>query len=183
MAEVTRYFYDTEFNDDGTTIDLVSIGIVSDDGREYYAVSSEFDVERLRARKWLLDNVWPYLPLTDRMGPEEDLNFSHPDVKPRSQIAAEVKDFLLSAQSPQLWAWYAAFDHVAYSQLFGKMIDIPVGLPWFTCDIKQEHVRLGCPELPEQAADEHHALADARHNRVMFESLRAYEARHGGSRW
>ena len=34
-----RYFYDTEFLEDGETIDLISIGIVAEDGREYYAVT------------------------------------------------------------------------------------------------------------------------------------------------
>ena len=38
-----RYFYDTEFIEDGSTIELVSIGIVAEDGREFYAVSTEFD--------------------------------------------------------------------------------------------------------------------------------------------
>ena len=38
-----RYFYDCEFIEDGRTIDLVSIGVVAEDGREYYAVSTEFD--------------------------------------------------------------------------------------------------------------------------------------------
>ena len=38
-----RFFYDTEFIEDGDTIELISIGIVGDDGREYYAVSTDFD--------------------------------------------------------------------------------------------------------------------------------------------
>ena len=38
-----RFFYDCEFIEDGTTIDLVSIGVVGEDGREFYAVSTEFD--------------------------------------------------------------------------------------------------------------------------------------------
>ena len=37
---VRRYFYDTEFIEDGTTIDLVSIGVVDETGREFYAVST-----------------------------------------------------------------------------------------------------------------------------------------------
>ena len=41
-----RFFYDCEFIEDGTTIDLVSIGVVGEDGREFYAVSTEFDPER-----------------------------------------------------------------------------------------------------------------------------------------
>ena len=32
-----KYFYDTEFIDDGHTINLISIGIVAEDGHEYYA--------------------------------------------------------------------------------------------------------------------------------------------------
>ena len=38
-----RYFYDTEFIEDGRIIDLVSIGVVDEHGREYYAISTEFD--------------------------------------------------------------------------------------------------------------------------------------------
>ena len=41
-----RFFYDTEFIEDGETIELISIGIVGDDGREYYAVSTDFDPAR-----------------------------------------------------------------------------------------------------------------------------------------
>ncbi len=33
---MTRYFYDCEFLENGNTIELISIGIVADDGREYY---------------------------------------------------------------------------------------------------------------------------------------------------
>lgn len=50
MASV-RYFYDTEFIEDGQTIELVSIGIVAEDGREYYAVSTDFDPAR--ANPWV----------------------------------------------------------------------------------------------------------------------------------
>ena len=32
---VRRFFYDTEFIEDGTTIDLVSIGVVDETGREF----------------------------------------------------------------------------------------------------------------------------------------------------
>ncbi len=40
-----RYFYDTEFIDNGRTIELISIGVAAEDGREYYAISTEFDPE------------------------------------------------------------------------------------------------------------------------------------------
>ena len=39
MSRRTRYFIDTEFMEDGHTIELISIGICCEDGREFYAVS------------------------------------------------------------------------------------------------------------------------------------------------
>ena len=55
-----RYFYDTEFIEDGRTIELVSIGIVAEDGREYYAVSTDFDPSKANA--WVRENVLDKLP-------------------------------------------------------------------------------------------------------------------------
>ncbi len=35
-----KIFYDAEFIEDGVTIDLISIAMVAEDGRELYAVAS-----------------------------------------------------------------------------------------------------------------------------------------------
>ncbi len=55
-----RFFYDTEFIEDGTTIDLVSIGVVDETGREFYAVSTQFDPGK--AIPWVRRNVLDQLP-------------------------------------------------------------------------------------------------------------------------
>ncbi|MDF2825349.1 MAG: hypothetical protein K0R68_2757, partial [Mycobacterium sp.] len=55
-----RFFYDTEFIDNGRTIELISIGVAAEDGREYYGVSNEFPPEQ--AGKWVRTNVLPKLP-------------------------------------------------------------------------------------------------------------------------
>ena len=65
-----RYFYDCEFLETGSSIDLISIGIVTEDGsREYYAVNLEINAGKLhsaiRRHRWLMDNVVPHLPLID----------------------------------------------------------------------------------------------------------------------
>src|SRR3546814_16622937 len=59
--------YDLEFIADGKTIDLVSIGMVSGDGRKLYAVNREMDERKLleHGDGWMRKNVWPHLPLTD----------------------------------------------------------------------------------------------------------------------
>lgn len=181
-----RIDYDTEFLEDGRTIDLISIGMVADDGRELYAVSSEFDVGRVYQHEWLMDNVWPSLPKWKHErgtrchvcrpdGPGH-LDKDHPDVRPRAQIARMVSDFILATPEPELWAYYAAYDHVALCQLFGAMIDLPAGVPMQTDDIVTEAKRLGLTprDLPQQPDGLHNALADARHNAVRGRFLAAY---------
>jgi hypothetical protein len=176
-----RIFYDTEFIEDGRTIDLISIGMIREDGTEYYAVSSEFDLKALAASEWLMANVWPSLPQirgdarmmalssVRRRAPQHRyvraLFARHdPAVKPRARIAREVAAFITAKPDPALWAWYGAYDHVALAQLFGRMIDLPRGVPMHTNDLKQECDRLGNPRIPEQSSGVHNALADARHN-------------------
>lgn len=173
----TEYDYDLEFLEDGRTIELISIGIVSSDGREYYAVSRAATekplVKRIRRHEWLMDNVVPSLPKphgdwNNHMPHSWLFDYNSPLVKSRERIADEVREFLLAAELPVLWADYGAYDHVALCQLWGAMMDLPTGIPMFTCDIQQEALRLGVAwdEMPQQASGHHNALADAHHNQV-----------------
>jgi hypothetical protein len=174
---ITEYDYDLEFLEDGRTIELISIGIVASDGREYYAVAAEATrgllLRRIKRHEWLMANVVPSLPRAHgdwRMHmPKSWLwDYNSPLVKPKVLIAEQVRQFLLAAGKPALWANYGAYDHVALCQLWGSMIDLPEGLPMFTSDIQQEAQRLGVAwdELPQQETGNHNALEDARHNRV-----------------
>lgn len=54
-----RYWLDTEFIERPCTIDLISIGIVSQDGREFYRES--YEVDWSHASPWVLENVKPHL--------------------------------------------------------------------------------------------------------------------------
>jgi hypothetical protein len=172
-----RLFYDTEFLENGSTIELISIGLVAENGDQYYAVNRDMPVRKIRKHPWLMDNVVPGLPKGHGQArldmPKRWLfHYGDRDVKTPKVIASEVRQFILSFPKPQLWAWYGAYDHVALCQLWGRMIDLPDGIPMFTNDLKQEHVRLGSPPLPEQASGVHNALADAKHNLAIARALR-----------
>ena len=54
-----KYWMDTEFIERPYTIDLISIGLVAEDGREFYAESSE--VDWTKASHWTLETVRPQL--------------------------------------------------------------------------------------------------------------------------
>lgn len=157
-----KYFYDTEFLEDGKTIDLISIGIVADDGREYYAVNSDADWDRIGKHEWLMKNVVPQLP-----GPHL--------WKPKEQIRYEVLEFLsvdaTYLDQPELWAWYSAYDHVALAQLFGPMIDLPSTIPMYTHDLRALVDYTRTRSLPAQTGNKHDALEDARHVKVMYDYI------------
>ncbi|AZA13966.1 polyadenylate-specific 3'-exoribonuclease AS [Corynebacterium choanae] len=159
-----RYFYDTEFLDNGTTLELVSIGIVAEDGREYYACSTDFHPGD--ANQWVRTHVLSQLPSP-----------ASPLWKPRRLIAEEVAEFLLAhhpttqADNPQLWAWVGGYDHVVYAQLFGSMADMPARLPRFTHELKQYWEFAGRPWIPTMSQGQHDALEDARHNRDRFVAI------------
>mgnify|MGYP003291323402 CR=1 FL=1 len=70
-------------------------------------------------------------------------------------------EFLVEPLAPgeelELWAWYAAYDHVALAQIWGRMPDLPREIPRFTKDLRQRWDDLGRPALPEMAG-RHDAL-------------------------
>jgi hypothetical protein len=158
-----RYFYDCEFIEDGRTIDLVSIGVVDEYGREFYAVSTEFDESRAVA--WVRRHVLDKLPSP-----------ADPAWRSREQIRADLYAFLVEpvigrpAEDLELWAWYAAYDHVVLAQLWGPMTALPREIPRFTKDLRQLWDDRGRPALPD-IAGRHDALVDARHNLARWQVL------------
>lgn len=132
-------------------------------------------IGQIMRHDWLREHVVPSLPIIrhDGIRPfrRPFLDCGHPDVKPISQIAAEIRRFIVDTPDVELWGWYCAYDHVCLAQLFGPMSDLPAGIPMWTNDLKQEHLRLGEPPLPEQESGVHNALADARHIKAMAEHL------------
>lgn len=147
-----KFWFDTEFIEDGRTIDLLSIGIVAEDGREFYC---EFHADHRRASPWVKENVIS--------------NLKGEPVYRREMAAWMIRDFC--GDKPEIWAYYADYDWVALCQLFGTMMDLPKGWPMYCRDVKQLCDNLGNPKLPEQGKGEHHALADARWTRQAWEFL------------
>jgi len=200
-----RIHYDCEFRENGRVIDLISIGLVRDDGTSYYAVSSEFDLLGLARDPWLSEYVWPQLPkvggdqrmyalasvpLRARWSRREYLHRYHtmravfdwesPLVKDRAAIRNGVLEFVRATPSPELWSWYGAYDHVALAQLWGRMVDLPPGVPMFTHELQQRADALGWSVPDQPRHGQHHALTDAHYHRKVAHMMDEYEARRGG---
>lgn len=164
-----KYFIDEEFLEDGRTIELISIGIVAEDGREYYAeVDLEADVlERVLNHDWLMANVWPHLS---------------GDMKSREQIRDEVTTFI-TGNHPEFWGYCSAYDWVALNQLFGSMVDHPTKWPFYCNDIAQLAHSKGINHraFPKQFSALHNALEDARWTKMVYEWLLIQKVDHENS--
>ena len=128
-----KYWMDTEFIERPYTIDLISIGLVAEDGREFYAESSE--VDWTKASHWTLETVRPQLAGTGM---------------PREYIGYGIREFIDADKHPVFWGYFPAYDWVAFCWLFGGMNDLPFAFPQLCLDIKQWAIELGDPELPHQ---------------------------------
>ena len=140
-----KYWMDTEFIERPHSLDLISIGLVAEDGREFYAESSE--VDWTKASRWVLEHVRPQLA---------GIGY------PREEISYAIRNFTDGDRHPVFWGYFPAYDWVLFSGLFGGMNELPFSFPHLCLDIKQWAIELGDPDLPRQTDTRHHALADAR---------------------
>lgn len=200
-----KYFIDTEFHEHKKptrllgipisriwTIDLISIGIVSEDGREYYAINRDLNLKHAKRDKWLRENVINKLPDKHSLMPphgsprlwQESMRWL-----PMKQIREDIIEFcggkyefteygcdLFFDDKPEFYGYYADYDWVVFCWIFGKMMDLPKGFPMYCKDLKQmmdekgltkEWKQKNCPD-PE---GEHDALEDARWNKQLYNNL------------
>jgi hypothetical protein len=153
-----KYWIDTEFIERPFTIDLISVGLVAEDGREFYAESNEVDWSR--ASRWTQETVRPQLA-----GP----------AMPREEIGYAIRRFVEKDEHPVFWGYFSSFDWVVFGWLFGDMHEQPFRFPALCLDIKQWAIELGDPPLPIQVGPCHHALADARWTREAWNFLKTQD--------
>lgn len=160
-----KFWIDTEFHDHGNAIELISIGVVAEDGREYYAVNSEYD--RSRAHAWLQANVLIHLP-----------PLASKECRTRRRIKTDLERFFGDAGGiPEFWADCGEYDWIVLRQLWGELTAWPAGWPFLAMDIEQWRLQLGAPRFPPSQSSTHHALEDARHTYANWLWLRQQAVR------
>lgn len=193
-----KYFIDAEFHEDGKTIDLISLAVVREDGKEFYQFNSDCNLRKAMRHAWLRTNV--LLPIYEELTPlrrRRENPFSRAGMRKlfnaygvtKPTIATELMNFTgfetewgewaKPNDPPVFYGYYSAYDWVVLCQLFGRMIDLPEGFPMFCMDLRQmmeergltkEWKREHCPD-PE---GEHNALVDARWNKALYEKIIHY---------
>lgn len=184
-----KYFIDTEFCEEPGTIDLISIGIVSEDGREYYALNRECNLRKAIRNEWLEDNVlipiyryYVHGDMRNHMTASLSTlkSIFRKNGRTNQQLKEEILAFIGGDKNPVFYGYYADYDWVVFCWIFGKMIDLPDHFPYYCRDLKQmmddngltnDWKKQNCPD-PE---NEHNALVDARWNRELFNKIQEIE--------
>ena len=171
-----KYFIDTEFIECPNSIELISIGIKCEDGRTYYAVSSEYDPNK--ADKWVLKHVITliYHEMVDYNLREVWTlkNFHEYNGKTIKEIRAEILDFVkypdYSQGEPEFWGYCCAYDWVLFCRIFNGMINLPIGFPGYCRDLAQLMDELDIDKLPKNK-NRHNALSDAEWHEKIYQHI------------
>ena len=174
-----RYFLDTEFSEMGPSRPIVpiSIAIVAEDGREFYAINNAwYGWRKPKVSRWVKDHVLSRLPrasdININSGGSPRMAKEWTRIMSVGRIASEIRTFVGDDTNPEFWGYYADYDWVVFCQLFGAMIDLPEGWPMFCMDLKQLCQEKGNPKLPDMNHTiEHHALYDARETKMRYNYL------------
>ena len=168
-------YYDIQMNERGRglTMELVSIGLVRDDGAEMYAINEECLSNAMR-HPWLSTTAVPHLPIRSDDTFIFEWDKEHQEyqyVLALDRLIAQVLQFITEDGKPDLWAYYGAYKHVVLSQLFGSQGERPARMPMFTHELQQlaeERPHIFLPAVPENT---HHAMNDARWVREAYLAL------------
>lgn len=204
-----KYFLDTEFIEGfyhpflrgkRHFIDLISIGIYCEDGREFHAISNEYRFKD--ADSWVQQNVITPLYIDTVHGDNRNIygtnTFHRTYGQSNASIASDARKFFgcwrdqhfyRAPEGIEVYGYYSDYDWVLFCSLFGRMIDLPKGFPMYCIDLKQsldekvkelsparnsfeEQLKVikALPDYPKQE-NEHNALADAKWNYELYKFL------------
>lgn len=128
-------FYDMEFTGLHKETTTISLGIISDDGRRFYAEFNDFD--NVQCSDWINENVLSHLcknreAIAD-IGGNDKVVFGN-----SQEIAGELKEWLRQFDSVQFVSDVCHYDFVLLISLFGTAFDLPKNVSPACHDINQD---------------------------------------------
>ena len=160
-----KLFFDTEFTGLHKATTLISLGIIAENGKTFYAEFTDYNQDQVDS--WVEENVIANLrlinPYNSSLGCLE-VRGDHAMVKER--LIAWLAQF----PSVEMWSDCLAYDWVLFCNIFGNAFDIPANVSYIPFDICTMFKILGIdPDIHREAfagmddaGVKHNALWDAR---------------------
>lgn len=169
-------FLDTEFTSLSRSGQLMSLALLLDDRRWFYAVFTDFDRDALS--DWHRENVLPHLyePFKEVEGSEAEIRCVAGDT---AAVAGALRQWLAPLGPVEIWADVLAYDWVFFCELFGGALQLPDTVSYIPLDLatllKLEGIdpdsdRVALAGLGLDSL-RHNALADARISRRCYLQL------------
>lgn len=180
--ERTKIFFDTEFTGLHQDTTLISIGLVSDCGKSFYAELIDYDISQVN--DWLQENVINRLKFNDHEIYHNVLE-NGIEIKCDSlSLDIALRIWLEQFEAIEMWSDCLSYDWVLFNQIFGHAFNIPENvyyIPFDICtlfklkaldpDISRE--KFGCGEAYSEM-QKHNALWDARVIKMCYDKLMFY---------
>lgn len=186
---MTKVFFDTEFTGLHQNTTLISIGLVAEDGSEFYAEFTDHDKGQIDG--WLQDNVIDNL-LILRNGSYAWKIALHKNVETplgfagtKEYVADKLAEWLSKFERVEMWSDCLSYDWVLFNQLWGHAFNIPKNVYYIPFDIctlmkiKGVDPDISREEYAGMTGAKHNALHDARVIKACYERLMFAHERHG----
>lgn len=177
----TKIFFDTEFTGLHQNTTLISIGLVSECGKTFYAELTDYDKSQID--EWLETNVIGNLTLANYLdGYEFEMKKNDTVVLANKETTKKHLDvWLRQFEEVEIWSDCLSYDWVLFNQLFGHAFNIPKNvyyIPFDICtlfkmkgidpDVSRE--KFGCGEVYSEMP-KHNALWDAQVIKMCYDKL------------
>ena len=171
-----KIFFDTEFTGLHQNTTLISIGIVAENGKKFYATFNDYDKHQVDS--WLQENVIKNLEYID-----EDENTTVIWNMDKKYIADHIELWLKYGvledkdEKIEVWSDCLAYDWVLFCQLFGHAFNIPKTLYYIPFDIctlmyaKGVDSDINREQFVGIEGKKHNALHDADVIKLCYEKL------------
>jgi len=169
-----RCFFDCEFTGLHQNTSLVSIGLISEDGRTFYAEHAGYDTKQLD--EWLRENVIAHLRFDGQSSSTPKLDLEHHAMKgDKYDIRNALHEWLEQWEQVEIWSDCLAYDWVLFCSLWGTAMNIPKNVYYIPFDlatlfkVKGIDPDISREEYAELTSDwKHNALWDAKVIRACY---------------
>ena len=136
---IMKIFFDTEFTGLHKNTTLISIGLVAEDGKTFYAEFSDYD--ECQCDKWIQENVLANLKYANApySEPLVNINKNHTNVYgDKNYIRDKLYEWLSPYDNVELVSDVCHYDMVLFIDIFGGAFDLPKNVNPACHDINQD---------------------------------------------
>lgn len=173
-----KVFFDTEFTGLHKETSLISIGLISEDGKTFYVEIEDYDKDQVN--DWIKENVIANTKYLKDSNNDTDVSIrqdKYCNCVPFVMLRHYLRGWLSQFNNVEMWSDCLAYDWVLFNDIFGDAFSIPQNvhcIPFDICTlfkIKGVDPYISREEFAGIEGSKHNALHDAKVIKACYEKL------------